>query len=170
MNVHSHPHHTGALREHFGSTARHCYCSRLCYWRFTLKWPAPPIFLVLTIIVLTIILKIVLTIIYSCLYLALMCGSCGRFSPCGSWALTTGSSGLVPGSCPHSAESPAPSNLPIFIFFSFQDSVSLCSPDYPGMLWVDQAGLECVETCLPLPPLYWDVKTYSNTPGWILLK
>lgn len=87
----------------------------------------------------------------------------------GSWGLTPGSSELVLDSCPHWALLPALSNLSVF-FFSFQDSFSLGSPDWPGMLYVDQAGLKCIEACLPLPPLCWGVKTCSTTPGLIFLK
>jgi hypothetical protein len=35
---------------------------------------------------------------------------------------------------------------------SFWDRVSLCSPGWPGTCFVDQAGLELTEICLPLPP------------------
>jgi len=32
----------------------------------------------------------------------------------------------------------------------------MCSPGCPGTHSVDQTGLELTETCLPLPPKYWD--------------
>jgi hypothetical protein len=42
--------------------------------------------------------------------------------------------------------------------FVFQDWVSQCSPGSPGTHSVDQAGLELIEICLPLPPKCWDLK------------
>lgn len=34
-----------------------------------------------------------------------------------------------------------------------RDQVLLCSLDWPGIVYVDQVGLELTELCLPLPPL-----------------
>jgi hypothetical protein len=39
----------------------------------------------------------------------------------------------------------------LLAIFVFQDRVSLCSPGCPGAHFVDQAGLELTEICLPLP-------------------
>jgi hypothetical protein len=36
------------------------------------------------------------------------------------------------------------------------ETVSLCSPDCPGMHSVGQADLKLTETALPLPPECWD--------------
>jgi hypothetical protein len=38
----------------------------------------------------------------------------------------------------------------------FQDKVSLYSLGYTGTCFIDRAGLECTEVCLPLPPKSWD--------------
>jgi hypothetical protein len=45
-----------------------------------------------------------------------------------------------------------------FFYLVFRNRVSLCSPGKPGMWSVDQAGLELIEICLPLPliPKCWD--------------
>ena len=40
-------------------------------------------------------------------------------------------------------------------FFFFLDRVSLCSFDWLGAGFVDQAGLELIETHLPLSPEFW---------------
>ena len=36
----------------------------------------------------------------------------------------------------------------------------LCSPGCPGTQWVDQSGLHCTETHLPLPAKCWDSETW----------
>jgi hypothetical protein len=44
----------------------------------------------------------------------------------------------------------------LYLFYLFGVRVSLCSPDCPGTLSVDQCGLELTEICLRLPPDCWD--------------
>ena len=45
----------------------------------------------------------------------------------------------------------------IYSFLTCQDRVSVCkSPGYPGIHFVDQAGLKLREIHLPLPPQCWD--------------
>lgn len=40
----------------------------------------------------------------------------------------------------------------------FEIEVSLCSPGWPGICFVDHAGLELEKISLPLPPQWWDLK------------
>jgi hypothetical protein len=44
-------------------------------------------------------------------------------------------------------------------FWFLQDRVSLFGLDWPGTCFVDQAGLEFTEICLPLPPECWDSRS-----------
>lgn len=43
-----------------------------------------------------------------------------------------------------------------FTFFFFKESISLCSPNWPGNCDVDQTSLKLTEVCLTLPPECWD--------------
>ncbi|XP_052030978.1 uncharacterized protein LOC127679296 isoform X2 [Apodemus sylvaticus] len=45
---------------------------------------------------------------------------------------------------------------PIHVILFSQNRLSLCSLICPGIHSVDQAGLEVIEICLPLPPERWD--------------
>ena len=54
-----------------------------------------------------------------------------------------------------------------WLLFVFQDKVSLCNSS--SICFVDQAGLELTEICLPLPPrvLGWKARPHHHTqPGW----
>lgn len=41
-----------------------------------------------------------------------------------------------------------------FLFVLFYETGSLGSIGWPGTLYVDQAGLECIDIHVPLPPAY----------------
>ena len=52
----------------------------------------------------------------------------------------------------------------LFLFLVFRDRVSLCnSPACPGILSVNQTGLELTEMCLPLPPNVRQLKACATT-------
>ena len=62
----------------------------------------------------------------------------------------------------------------ILILFSFFETVSLCSPGSLITCSVDQAGLELMEICLPLPAKCWikgvchDLSVYAQLLMWVL--
>ena len=54
----------------------------------------------------------------------------------------------------------------LLLLLFFWDRVSLYSPDCPGTQYVEQAGLELIEICLP--PECWHKGMRHQTQGWLV--